>query len=60
MQISNFRYDTSVAGMGITLERSAAVSYPPSLVTSRAAMFVRLPQAGEVSAKAFTSEFKVI
>jgi hypothetical protein len=49
--------DTAIAAFGITRDRSLFVDFPGFFVKSKAGAFVRRPQDGDISMKAYLYEF---
>ena len=57
--VSRKLYDTCVSSMNPTYLRGQVADFPPAVSYSTPALYARLPQAGEFTMKAYTSEFKV-
>ena len=57
--IASGEYDTSVAGMSFSMNRSKVVDYPVDVVKAGAKLFVQKPREGKVTIKAYTNEFTV-
>jgi hypothetical protein len=49
--------DASVAGFGVSKDRSEVVDFPAFRVKSQLGVFVRRPKAGDISIQAYLSEF---